>query len=46
MLPSILIRPLGQYTQAIQLGTLITFVYTFNFNFLCNCLFVLLLYLQ
>jgi hypothetical protein len=36
VLPSILIKPLGLFTQANQLGILKTFVYTFHFNYLCN----------
>jgi hypothetical protein len=33
-IPFTLIRPLGLCNQAIQLGILITFVYTFQFNYL------------
>jgi hypothetical protein len=36
VLPSIFIRLLGLGTQAIQLGVLTTFVYTFHFNYLCK----------
>jgi hypothetical protein len=37
-LPSILISPLGLCTQAIQLSILISFMYTFHFNYLCKWL--------
>ena len=35
-LPSILIRPLGPYTQVLHLDNLTTFVYIFHFTYLCK----------